>query len=281
MKHKLNITLLLLLIFISAHLIGLVIIKEYLPEKTATGEIIQKNLPLRIERPEVEEKTSWITILFIIVFSTILALILIKFNAMRLWKFWFFISIALTLTIALNAFIPEVYAIIFGVVVALAKVLKPNTIINNLTELFIYGGLSAIFVSILNLLSISILLVLISAYDYYSVYKSKHMIKMAKFQTNSKVFAGVNLPYKIKEKGKFKTSLAILGGGDIGFTLFFSGVILKEFNFLSAAIVSIVTTFALLGLFLYSKKGKYYPAMPVLTLGCFLGLLIVKLFILF
>ncbi len=106
------------------------------------------------------------------------------------------------------------------------------------------------------------------------------MIKLAKFQTNSKVFAGVNIPYKILDHKKEKVSYAILGGGDIGFTLFFSGVILKEFNLLSAVITSLVITLSLLGLFLYSKKGKYYPAMPVLTLGCLLGLLVVKLFIL-
>ncbi len=280
MKHKLQITFLLLFIFLGAHLIGLIIIKEYLPKTTSTGEVIQKNLPLNIERPQVEARTSFITIFFILLISTLLALLLIKFNAMRLWKIWFFISIALTLTIALNAFISEYVALAIGILVALIKVLRPNVIINNLAELFIYGGLSAIFVPILNLFSISILLILISIYDFYSVFKSKHMIKLAKFQTASKIFAGVNIPYAIKPaKGKIKITTAILGGGDIGFTLFFSGVILKEFNFQAALITSLFTGLALLGLLLYSKKGKFYPAMPILTFGCFIGLLIVRLFI--
>lgn len=277
MKHKLNITILLLLIFLMAHLIGLTIINNYLPKKTSTGEIIEKELPLNIERPEIEEKTSFITIFIIIVFSTLIALLLMRFNAMKLWKLWFFISITLTITIALNVFIPQYFALAIGIIVALIKVLKPNIIVNNLAELFIYGGLAAIFVPILNLFSITILLILISIYDFYSVFKSKHMIKLAKFQTKSRIFAGINIPYKIKEEKREKFTTAILGGGDIGFTLFFSGVVLKEFSFLSAIIVSLITSFALLCLFLYSKKGKFYPAMPVLTLGCFLGLLIAKL----
>ena len=282
MKHRVNITLILLTVFLLSHIIGLLVINQYLPKETSQGNIVQKELPLNIERPVVEEKTSYITIFIIIIISTILALILMKFNALRLWKFWFFISITLTLTIALNAFINQYLALIIGIIVALFKTLKPNVIINNLAELFIYGGLSAIFVPILNLFSISILLVLISVYDFYAVYKSKHMVKLAKFQTKSKVFAGVNIPYKIHEKGekKVKIQTAILGGGDIGFTLFFSGVVLKTFSFEAALITSIVTTLALLGLFLYSKKGKFYPAMPVLTFGCFVGLVIVKLFIL-
>jgi len=49
---------------------------------------------------------------------------------------------------------------------------------------------------------------------------------------------------------------------------------------LVALIVSFVTMLSLLVLLFYGKKGKFYPAMPILTLGCFLGYLIVK-FILF
>ena len=62
MKHKTNITLLLLLIFLSSHLIGLFVVKNYLPKEIGTGEISEKKLPLNIERPEIEEKTSFFTI---------------------------------------------------------------------------------------------------------------------------------------------------------------------------------------------------------------------------
>ena len=281
MKHTLFITITLALLFLASHAMGLVIIDKYLPKELPTGEIVERKLPLNIERPEVKEETSFIPIFFIILFATIIALLFIKFQLFKLWKLWFFISIALTLIIAFSAFINQVYAIILGIVLALVKLFKPNAIMNNLVEIFIYGGLAAIFVPIFNLLSISILLILISIYDAYSVLKSKHMIKLAKFQTKAKVFTGLSIPYQIKkEKRKIEFTTAILGGGDIGFTLFFSGVILKEFNLLVALIVSFVTMLSLLVLLFYGKKGKFYPAMPILTLGCFLGYLIVK-FILF
>jgi presenilin-like A22 family membrane protease len=253
---------------------GLVIIDKYLPHKLPSGNIVEKQLPLNIERPQFEEKTSYLPIFFIILISTIIALIFVKFKLFRLWKFWFFLSIALTLTIAFSAFIAQFYAIILAIILALLKLFRQNTIVNNLVEIFIYGGLAAIFVPLFNLISIIILLILISIYDVYSVFKSKHMIKLAKFQTKAKVFTGLNIPYKIKAKREFTT--AILGGGDIGFTLFFSGVILKEYNMLSAFIVSFVTMLSLLVLLFYGKKGRFYPAMPVLTLGCLLGYLIVR-----
>ena len=280
MKHNLSITFILALLFLSSHFVGLAVINQYLPRTISTGEIVEKDLPLNIERPEIEAKTSFVPIFFIILISTFLALILIKFQLFKIWKFWFFLSVLLTLIIAFSAFVSQIYAVIVAFILALLKLFKRNIIINNLVEIFIYGGLAAIFVPIFNIFSISILLVLISIYDAYSVFKSKHMIKLAKFQEKAKVFSGLNIPYKVQEGKKQIFTTAILGGGDIGFTLFFSGVILKEFNLISALIVSFAAMLALLVLLVYGKKGKFYPAMPVLSLGCFIGFLIVK-FILF
>ena len=70
-------------------------------------------------------------------------------------------------------------------------------------------------------------------------WKSKHMVAMAQFQTKSGIFAGVLLPYKMpklslrkkKHKNKKLVKTAILGGGDIGFPLIFSGVIMKTYGF--------------------------------------------------
>ena len=78
-----------------------------------------------------------------------------------------------------------------------------------------------------------------------SIWKTKHMIGLAKFQTEVKTFAGLLIPY-----GKGKAG--ILGGGDIGFTLMFSGVILKNFGFLEAIITSLAITAALAALFVMS-----------------------------
>ena len=102
----------------------------------------------------------------------------------------------------------------------------------------------------------------------YAVWKSKHMIKMAKFQTKMKLFAGLMVPY-----GK-KT--AILGGGDLGFPLLFTGVIFKNSGWESLLVVA-CTTIAL-GVLLYkSEKNKYYPAMPFISLGCLVGYILTLL----
>ena len=84
------------------------------------------------------------------------------------------------------------------------KIFKPNFWIQNLTELFIYGGLAAIFVPFFNIWSVSILLILIALYDAYAVWKSKHMITLAKSQMEAKVFSGLLIPYSIGRKVKGK-----------------------------------------------------------------------------
>ena len=284
MKHTLIVTILLVAMFLGSQIIGLFITKHYLPEQKGEPP---KELPFDIERPQIEEKTSYLPIFISILLATLIAFALIKFKAYKLWKLWFFLAISFTLIIALSSFIPQIIALIISVVVALLLIFKPNVIIQNLVQLFIYGGLAAIFVPILNIISISILLVLISIYDVIAVWKTKHMVSLAKFQTKSKLFAGLSIPYEPKTSkiGKIgnkkykleKGSIAILGGGDIGFPLLFSGVILKTYNMQYALITTLFITLSLFALFLISKKGKFYPGMPFLSAGCFLGYLFILL----
>ncbi|MBS3146523.1 hypothetical protein J4471_02390 [Candidatus Woesearchaeota archaeon] len=261
MKHSLPVTISLVILFLAAQIVGLIVTKQYIK-----GE----ELPLNIERPQVEESQSYLPIVVAIIVSTIIALILIKYKSVKIWKTWFFFSIVLCLTISFSAFINQIFAIIIAIILTYLKMFKTNVYTYNLSEIFIYGGLSGLFVPILGLSAVFILLILISLYDMIAVWKTKHMVKLAKFQSESNIFAGLYIPYS-------KNREAILGGGDIGFPLLFAGVILKKFDFTSAIIVSICATIALLALFMYAKKNKFYPAMPFLTVGCFIGYLVAVL----
>ncbi|MEM4337110.1 MAG: hypothetical protein QXG86_03835, partial [Candidatus Woesearchaeota archaeon] len=79
-----------------------------------------------------------------------------------------------------------------------------------------------------------------------------------------------------------------LGGGDIGFPLIFAGVTMKgliikmtEFqSFFLASIICICATISLLILLIKSKKDRFYPAMPFISLGCFIGYAIVRMMLL-
>lgn len=294
MKHTAIVTFIVLGIFFLSQVIGLGIINSYIDHSATeeTGKLALKNYPLGLESPEIEGPEAVFSIIAAILIGTVLALVLIKFKQRLLWKLWFLVAIFVTLTIAFKPFIGGTAAIVLGGLLALWKIYRPNFIVHNFTELFVYGGLAVILLPLLNkIVWAALLLILISAYDIYAVNKSKHMIKLAKFQTKSKVFAGVLIPYKMPKLGvgkkgkKVKVRTAILGGGDIGFPLLFAGVIFKDLILTNSAgiafaktlVVPVFTTIALGWLLFSAEKDKFYPAMPTISAGAFLGFIAIKL----
>lgn len=298
MKHTLKATVTLMLFFFLSQLVGLLIVNQYIDHKKSaeTQTTEYRPLPYNLERPEVKNQSaSFIYVMVSILIGTGLLLLIIKTNKLLFWKMMFFISVLLTLTIAFSAFMNQYIAGALALAIAILKLYKPNMIVQNVSEVFIYGGLAAFVVNIFNLFAVFALLIAVSIYDYISVYKTRHMIKLAKFQSKSKVFAGLAVPYdsksaanekpSIKPEKPQKKSMAILGGGDIGFTLIFAGVVMKGLmlketvliGFLKTLIIPVCVTLALLILLFKGRHGKFYPAMPVLSLGCFVGYFIVLL----
>jgi len=56
--------------------------------------------------------------------------------------------------------------------------------------------------------------------------------------------------------------------------LIFAGVLFRAVGLISSLIVVLFATISLLLLFVFAKKGKFYPAMPFLTAGCIAGWLL-------
>ena len=257
MKHNFPVTLILIALFILAQLIGLVVINHY----------HDRDLPYGIEKPTYEPQTSFIPLSIFIIIATAIALLLARFKATFLWKIWFLFAVIFGLSISFSVVFPSLIALIIAIILGLLKIYYRTPIVHNFTEIFIYGGIISLFVPVFNLFSSFILLILISLYDMYAVWKSKHMIKLAKFQSKLKTFAGLFIPYT-------KDKVAILGGGDIAFPLLFAGVVLLQRGLYSSILVIIYSALALSLLFLFGKKKKFYPAMPFISLGCFIGYLI-------
>lgn len=290
MKHSLEVTLILVALFLGAQIMGLIVVDRYVDSKeiTEAGKInvTYKELPaiagIDMERPDIEPSKSIWLIAGAILIGTVLLLILIRMKHDVLWRVWFYLAVSICLTIAFAAFIDSQAAFVFGFLLAYFKVFRPSLFIQNFTEIFIYGGLAAIFVPILNLPSAFILLLFISIYDMYAVWKSKHMIKLAKFQTKAKIFAGMLIPYnkpkiktvkskKSKKPKKVMIKTAVLGGGDVGFPLIFTGVVMETAGFWKAMIIPPFVAGSLLILLAKGKKNKFYPAMPFLSAGCLAG----------
>lgn len=303
MKHSLEVTLFLLFIFFVAQVFGLVTVNNFIqPAVNETTGKVTIEYPDTVvgEIPEVKEEEkgySFIPIMLAVLFGTLLIFLLIKLKISFLFKYWFLFAIFMTLFVTFGVYIPFKIALILAILLSLWKVFRPNIYIHNITEIFVYTGIAIIFVGFLNIWSALILLLLISLYDAYAVWKSKHMIKLAKFQSNAKIFAGLSIPYSLKSKTRSKktkkskktktkkSTSAILGGGDIAFPLLFCSAVMqhliinlgitKIMSLFYGLLISLFATVALGFLLIKGKKNKFYPAMPFITAGCLLGYLIV------
>ena len=298
MKHSVKIVLILLGMFFITQLIGIAVINQYSPEvKQITddqGNIKNQtiyNLPYGMEPPEdITPTSTLISIVIAITIAVIFILILMKFKAEFFLRTWFFVVVTLALGITINSFILKIpYSPLIAILIALPlsviKLFKRNLFIHNITELLIYPGIAIIFVPLLNIWTVVLLLILISIYDMYAVWHSGFMQKMAEYQIKKlKFFTGFFTPYagkkeaklikqakinkKLKDK-KIKVNVAILGGGDVVFPIILAGVVFNALGLIPALIINLGATLGLAFLFYISKKGKFYPAMPFISVGCF------------
>ncbi|MGV8168526.1 MAG: presenilin family intramembrane aspartyl protease [Candidatus Nanoarchaeia archaeon] len=310
MKHSLKILAAFMALFVLSQVLGLYLlslsVQGVVKTETPSGTeytTVYTNTSIG-ERPEVEGYGTLVYIVIGVIVGTVLLLLIARYNKMTFWKVWFFLAAWMTMSISVGAMLGEnLFWISWLVAAGLAflKLKYPHPIIHNLTELLMYAGIAVLLAPILSVIVAIILLILISIYDAYAVWKSKHMITMAEFTKKSNLFPGLSLTYtkkkdktvilsnvkpaakeqKTKEtKSKTKARTGILGGGDVVFPLLFSGAVFthlleKGFTNLQAlsyaSIISLGAAVALFLLFYFGRKERYYPAMPFITAGCLFG----------
>jgi len=276
--------------FIVTQFIGLYVVNYYSPA--------EQTLPYGLDVPDVSQTGEYGAYFTSIIFAFILAILLFalltKFDLSIVLKIWFFVVVWIALGLAINTIIPSnkfapILALIFSLPLVLSKLYKRNLIVHNITELLIYPGVAAVFVPILNVTTLIVLLIIISVYDMWAVWKSKLMQKMVKYQIKKlKMFSGFFIPHvsktvraKMKKmtkaqmrKKNFKVNVAVLGGGDVIFPIIASGIMLKFWGLGPALLTMLGATLGLSYLFFFAEKKKYYPAMPFISAGIFLGMIV-------
>ena len=144
MKHNVKITLILVTIFLISQFMGLFITNQYIAKKeiSSTGNVTisWKQLPIGIERPQFEETTSYIFIIVGVLIGTVIALIIIKFRKIGLWRLWFFLSVAICLIISFNAFFIPWIAIPVGLGLAIWKIFQTKRYCTqHLRDILVWG----------------------------------------------------------------------------------------------------------------------------------------------
>lgn len=179
----------------------------------------------------------------------------------------------------LNAWLHVFGAILIMGVLIVAWLERPSVWVHDILMVLGLAGAASFFGLGFDPAIIIVLLVLLSFYDFVAVYKTKHMVRIAKEMIEKRVVLGFIIPKQLKY---FKDKLAkvqpagnflILGGGDVVFP-----------NLLAVSVIPsgiikalIIVLFSLAGLFfsywllVSQKDSEPIPALPPVALFAIIG----------
>lgn len=242
--------------------------------------------------PEISLELA-LTYFFGVVVAMGVTLFLIPISKLRLvlkamFAFLFFWGIFIILWLTL----PVQVAVVVALVGGLMWFFKPKIWLHNLLLILTLVSSAVVFGAIIVPWSVLLLLLVISVYDVLAV-RFGYMLWLARKLSQSeslpafvipKRISGWNLELKeteirrlIEDKAA-EREFSILGGGDIGFPLLLIVSVFFAYDFTGSVIVAV---FSLVGLGLAYwvqqayLKGKPLPALAPISLGSFVGFLIV------
>lgn len=234
--------------------------------------------------------------IFAVFLASFFIFFLIKFLKLGSRKKIFF-KIIFVLTVFLGSFIffslwlGDFLALLFLFFLFFFWFKSANILLHNFLLIFALVGLGSVVGLGLEPKMIILALVIFSFYDFVAVYKTKHMVKMARAMIESEAILGLVLPSKVSgfkanlkeifSKGKF----VVLGGGDILFPLILCVSLLSQ-GTLSSLIVAFFVTIGLavsFSIFIFQPflglgdKRQPIPALPPIAFFSIIGFLLTKL----
>ncbi|MBZ9572431.1 hypothetical protein KJA15_03815 [Patescibacteria group bacterium] len=273
--------------FILAQPLKLLAWEAFLFSLTLGLGIINALRIIQISKEEIQKipltPISLLQFIFSFIFVGLIIFLIIKFVKFRprkgiLFKSLFILIVSIGSFFFLGWWIGD-FALILILILIFYWLKKPNILIHDFLLISGMVGIGSTFGLRLQPLTVVTLLVIFSIYDIVAVYKTKHMVRMAKEMIKAGAIPGIILPPKISE---FQTSLGtvkpggrflILGGGDIVFPLLLVASLVPK-GILDSLIVAIFATVGLLISFLIffsQKTRKPIPALPPIALLSIIG----------
>lgn len=187
--------------------------------------------------------------------------------------------------ITLSLLMPDIFALVLMVILILRWHKAPSVFLHNLIMILGLAGVGAVLgLQIAPLVAVALLIIL-SLYDFIAVYKTKHMVKMAKEMIEQGTILALIVPQKIsdfkagikevKAGGKF----LILGGGDVAFPLLLCASLVSDgiINSLIVFVFALIGLFFSFWIFISQKTRKPIPALPLIALFSIIGFLLTLL----
>ena len=243
----------------------------------------------KIQKIEIPQISFWKFVLsfFLATLFILFIIYLLRFKPKKriIFKFLFATTVFFGGVLFLEAWIPEPAPLIFILFLIFWWFKEPSILNQDILIILGLAGVGATLGLTLRPLMMVALLIIFSIYDFIAVYKTKHMIKMAKEMIESRAILALVIPSsvsgfkesleKIEPGGKF----LILGGGDIVFPLLFCASLIPSgiLNSIIVAIFSLIGLFVGFYFFTKQKVRKAIPALPPIALFSIIGFLITRL----
>ena len=250
----------------------------------------QINKVLKVEKLEIQKISSFQFILYFL-FGTLLIFLFVRFfkygkQKAAVFKSLFVLTVFWGGILLLSIWIGDVFALILMTFLLFWWWKWPSIFIQDLCMILAMAGAGSVLGLTFTPEIIVILLIIFSIYDFIAVYKTKHMVEMAKEMIESRAILGLVVPSdlasfkqnlkQVKPGGKFM----VLGGGDVIFPLLLCSSLVSS-GILNSLIVALFSLIGLLAGFLFfisQKQKKAIPALPPIALFSIIGYLITKLF---
>ncbi len=242
------------------------------------------------ERPGIisknpEDVSNSIALIVWILFSTAIMLVAIKYFKGKLLGVLFRLleatAVFFASWIVFSIAIGDPIALLLAILLIVCKnVFSQNLMLRNVSTILATAGAGAFVGIMLGVLPALVFMVLLAVYDYIAVFKTKHMVTLAKALTKKNLAFTFALPTK---EHKFE-----LGAGDMVIPLAFAVAVLGESAktlqypvvFLPSIVVLAASLAGLLLTIDYVSRrvGTALPALPLQTAFMVLAFAIIKIF---
>lgn len=246
--------------------------------------------PIFREKIEVALFSPWEFLFwfFLITLIFFLAIRFLKFKREKsvFFRIVFFLSIFFGGILLINVWLPLDFSVFLMAILIFWWLKKPSVFIQNLCLILAMAGVGVALGLKLKPEFVVIILVFLSIYDFIAVYKTKHMVKMAKAMIEMGAIPALVIPQnlsgfknhlaKVKPGGEF----LILGGGDVVFPLIFATSLIPYgiFHALFVAFFSLIGVLMNFFIFLKQKERKPIPALPLISLFSIIGYFLIRIF---
>ena len=176
------------------------------------------NRLLEIQKISLPQISFWQFLLYFIVATLFILFVsyFLKFKRGKgvFYKGIFVLAVVWGGLISLSSLMPDIFALILMTVLLLWWLKKPSVAVHNIVVILGIAGMGAVLGLQLTPLVIVALLLILSVYDFIAVYKTKHMVKMAKDMLAYRVILALIVPQEIADFGTEITAISSTGSTD-------------------------------------------------------------------